>query len=75
MFSKNLSLHQHGGSIMITIPADVVHEFHLAKGNRLQMSYEDRKLVIDLDSTQETPNICGKRDARKDHASIGPASP
>jgi antitoxin component of MazEF toxin-antitoxin module len=52
MFSRTLKLHHHGGSIMITIPADVVREFQLSKGRRLEMSYdyEDRKLVIDLDS-------------------------
>jgi antitoxin component of MazEF toxin-antitoxin module len=54
MFSKSLKLHHHGGSIMITIPADVVREFQLSKGSKLEMSYEDRKLVIDLDSADRS---------------------
>ena len=56
MFSKSLKLHHHGGSIMITIPADVVKEFQLPKGSKLAMSYdhEDRKLVIDLDSADRS---------------------
>jgi antitoxin component of MazEF toxin-antitoxin module len=74
MFSKQLSLHQHGGSIMITIPADVVREFQLAKGSKLEMSYHDRKLIIDLDNIQETSNMCESNNERKD-TPIGPASP
>jgi antitoxin component of MazEF toxin-antitoxin module len=50
MFSKDLALREHGGSILIAIPAWFVKEFQLEKGSRLNMSYEDRKLVIDLDS-------------------------
>jgi antitoxin component of MazEF toxin-antitoxin module len=48
MFDKHLSLHQHGGSILVVIPAYIVKEFQLEKGQRLNMSYEDKKLVIDL---------------------------
>ena len=33
---------------MVVIPADVVRHFQLEKGNRLKMSYEDAKLIIDL---------------------------
>jgi antitoxin component of MazEF toxin-antitoxin module len=48
MFDKHQILHQHGGSIMVIIPADVVRHFQLEKGKRLKMSYEHERLVIDL---------------------------
>jgi antitoxin component of MazEF toxin-antitoxin module len=54
MFDTHQTLHQHGGSIMVVIPAYVVKEFKLTKGQRLNMSYEDKKLVIDLPMASQT---------------------
>jgi hypothetical protein len=55
MFSKDLKLHHHGGSIMVVIPADIVRHFRLVKGRCLNMAYDhqDEKLVIDLKPTPE----------------------
>jgi hypothetical protein len=51
MFDKRQILHQHGGFIMVVIPADIVRHFQLEKGKRLKMSYEDEKLIISLRPT------------------------
>jgi hypothetical protein len=57
MFSRRLKLHEHGGSILITIPADVVRKFRLVKGNQLDMTYKDAKLIIDLPNPTNSPQL------------------
>jgi hypothetical protein len=57
MFTKHYKLQGRSEALVITAPADVVKEFQLSKGSKLQMSFDqdDRKLVIDLDSAAHRP--------------------
>jgi hypothetical protein len=52
MFNKSLKLHKHGGSIMVTIPADLANHLGLAKGDRVDACYDDKRFVIDFDGGQ-----------------------
>lgn len=53
---------------MMTIPADVVREFRLTKGQRLKVTYQDAKLIVELNS----PNTACK--SREANVSVGVAA-
>jgi hypothetical protein len=40
-------------ALIVTIPADIVQRFRLIKGNQLDMTYQDNKLIIDLRTTDK----------------------
>jgi hypothetical protein len=48
--SKRYKLQKSGHTYVVTIPATIIDHFKLDGSSSLNMSYEDRKLVIDLDS-------------------------
>jgi antitoxin component of MazEF toxin-antitoxin module len=50
--SKKFKLQEHGGSIVITIPRDVVRQFRLEKGKALDVACHGDKLIIDLPSVR-----------------------
>jgi hypothetical protein len=47
---KSYRLHGRDGQLVITIPRDIASAFNLMRGQRLEVSQQDDKLVIDLDS-------------------------
>jgi antitoxin component of MazEF toxin-antitoxin module len=51
--SKKFRLQEHGGSIVITIPREVVKRFQLEKGKALDVSRQGSQLIIDLPPDQD----------------------
>jgi hypothetical protein len=54
-FSKQYKLQGRGEALVMTVPIAVVRAFNLTSDSRLNVSYKDKRLVIDL----ETPPVVG----------------
>jgi hypothetical protein len=50
-FSRRYKLQGSGQAFVITVPIAVVRAFKLTRDSHLNVSYEDKKLVIDLDAS------------------------
>jgi hypothetical protein len=44
-------------ALVMAIPADIVRHFQLAKGNHLDMTYQDNKLIIDLRNREQPGHL------------------